>query len=51
MRILRYVLLVLVFIFFVGLFPREWQNQAPTVFAACAAVVILISNRILRILL
>jgi len=50
MRILRYVLLVIVFIFFVRIFPKELQTETPTVFAASAVVVILISNKIIRLI-
>ena len=51
MKLIRFVCVIAVFVFFTGIVPRTYQTSYPTVYAGACVIVCLFANRFLKALL
>ena len=48
MRAIRYIILLIILVLFIGSYPRELQVTAPSVFAILAVAIIMFCNAVLK---
>jgi hypothetical protein len=48
MRPIRYIILAVILVTFIGSYPRELQVNAPSVFAVFAVILVMFCNSVLK---